>query len=159
MKRMLIALLLFGMPAFAQVQIMPTTNPQELQRAVSETVACAQNPAACPQGSNAERLTNWTDRVSQQAMSSMNDNVAHTLTILDSWRFCQSDGDCIIVDRGCSGCCDYDTISQQSVTLYQAEAKRACADYHGPVCECATPQEPYGTCDNGSCRLVFRPRQ
>lgn len=55
-------------------------------------------------------------------------------------RMCIGDGDCILIDIACNGCCDREAINKADSAAYLKGKTGICSGYEGPICTCI--QEP-----------------
>jgi hypothetical protein len=94
------------------------------------------------------------------ALSVFSTSVAErgVVSLSAEWKACTADADCAVISPRCNGCCDYDSIHTRHVAAFAEQAKRICADYKGPYCDCMTEGIPYGACKDGVCTLAFKPR-
>lgn len=64
---------------------------------------------------------------------------------------CQEDGDCVLVDISCNGCCERDAVNKKDTTMYSDFKARTCVGTFGAVCDCCYfPSK--AICDRGACR-------
>lgn len=49
---------------------------------------------------------------------------------------CRNDGDCILVDISCNGCCEQDAVTRTDSSDYYDHKLRTCVGEPGPVCNC-----------------------
>lgn len=77
------------------------------------------------------------------------------LDIPDDMRACTVDTDCILADRMCGTCCDYDAIARDRLTEHESALARHCETAVPITCPCDTPDlEP--VCRDNRC-VTFNP--
>ena len=92
--------------------------------------------------------------------------VGDAVQVPERYRPCGLDQDCVLVDRSCNNCCDYDAIREHDSADFASNHERACSGYRGPVCMCGV-SELVSICNAGTCaavtpealRLCFSPTQ
>jgi hypothetical protein len=67
---------------------------------------------------------------------------------------CRDDGDCILVDISCNGCCDQDAVNRKDSAEYFDHKSRTCAGYSGPVCDCCFFKRK-AVCTGGRCESLL----
>ncbi len=58
------------------------------------------------------------------------------VTYPSSFRACEVDSDCKLIETLCSACCGGESINQKFVAAYGEIYSKACGNYKGGVCEC-----------------------
>lgn len=66
---------------------------------------------------------------------------------------CAADADCVLVEEGCDGCCNYLSINKENLSAFSQQKQQLCKDYRGAVCECHNPVN-HPVCQNSRCTLI-----
>lgn len=74
--------------------------------------------------------------------------------ITEAMRVCETNADCIQIDRSCSGCCNYDAVAKGKKDVFDKAYHASCGDYKGAVCECYDPDYKKPACVEHRCVMV-----
>lgn len=58
--------------------------------------------------------------------------------ITDAMRTCTADAECVLVDRDCGDCCDFDAVAKTQQGTFEAGKKKQCGK-PSAMCDCIAP--------------------
>ena len=65
---------------------------------------------------------------------------------------CESDADCITIDKDCGDCCHFDAIAKSHQTLFEAQKKSQCGKPK-IACDCIPDKTKTPACFENRCVL------
>lgn len=78
------------------------------------------------------------------------------VSIPDGMKTCRDGQGCIVVDRHCGLCCDFEPINALHNDLFDQMFSQSCDNYRGEVCSCFDLSS-YPACVDGRCALIKWP--
>ena len=78
--------------------------------------------------------------------------------VSDDLRDCNQQTDhCIMVDKSCGRCCDYDTVNAVYEKVFSENYDDTCKHFRGKTCNCSEVTS-YPKCQQSTCELVPIPK-